>query len=118
MSTNTTAVHGGSVQYMRGALGAVLAVILLAAAAIFALNAGASGTGIAPAPASDSQVLQKALIDGRAGERPAPAAGSDSDVLQKALIDGRAGERPAPAAASDSEVLQKGLIDVRAGERP
>ncbi len=70
MSTNTTTIHGGSVQYVRGGLGAVLAVILLAAAAIFALNAGASGAAIAPSRASDSEVLQKALIDSRAGERP------------------------------------------------
>jgi hypothetical protein len=94
MSTNATTIHGGSVQHFRSALGVLIAVILLAATAIFALNAGAPGAGIAPAAASDSEVLQKALIDARAGERPAPAAASDSEVLQKGLIDVRAGERP------------------------
>jgi hypothetical protein len=67
MSTNTTTIRQGSVQSLRGALGALLAVMLLAAAAIFALNAGASRSG-APASVSDAQV-EKALIDHRAGER-------------------------------------------------
>jgi hypothetical protein len=73
MSTNTTTLHRGSIQYARGALAALLAVILLAAAALVALNAGTRVTGSSAAPASNVEV-QKALIDVRAGERASRGA--------------------------------------------
>jgi len=87
MSTNARTLHRGSVQYVRGGLAALLALILLAAAAIFALNT-ASTTGTVPAPLSNAEI-QKALIDVRAGER-APLASVPSAAF---WVEFRAAER-------------------------
>jgi hypothetical protein len=67
MSTNASILHAGSVQSARAGIAAFLAAILLAGAAIVALNAGPTTPGV-EAPVSDAQI-QKALIDVRAGER-------------------------------------------------
>lgn len=75
MSTNASALHRGSIQSARAGIAALLAAILLAGAAIVALNAGPSTSGVELAPALDAQV-QKALIDVRAGERASGGAGA------------------------------------------
>ncbi len=74
MSTNTSTLNSGSVQSARAGIAAFLAAILLAGAAIVALNAGPATSGVEQAPFSDAQV-QKALIDVRAGERASGGAG-------------------------------------------
>jgi len=74
MSTNASTLHRGSVQSARAGIAASLAAILLAGAAIVALNAGPATSGIDQAPVSDAQI-QKALIDVRAGERASAGAG-------------------------------------------
>lgn len=79
MSTNTTTLRLESAQHVRGALAALLAAILLAAAAGVALSGPTMGT--APAVASDAEV-EKALIDVRAGERALRGVGvPTSDYL-------------------------------------
>lgn len=116
MSTNTTTLHGGSAQSVRGAFAAPLAVaaILLAFAGLVALNAGLRPAVIAPASVADAQV-QKALIDVRAGERGSLSMASDAQI-QRALTEVRAGEHASSSIGSDVAV-QRALIDVRAGER-
>jgi hypothetical protein len=74
MSTNASTLHRGSIQSARAGIVAFLAAILLAGAAILALNAGPATSGAEGAPVSDAQV-QKALIDVRAGERASGGAG-------------------------------------------
>ncbi len=72
MSTNTSTLRGGSVQSARAGIAAFLAAILLAGAAIVALNLGSATPGVDQAPVTDAQI-QKALIDVRAGERASGA---------------------------------------------
>lgn len=74
MSTNASTLHAGSAQSARAGIAASLAAILLAGAAIVALNAGPATSGVDQAPFSDAQI-QKALTDVRAGERPSGGAG-------------------------------------------
>jgi hypothetical protein len=114
MSTNASTIHHGSIQYGRAGLAALLGALVLAAAALLALQAGPPTSGTAPNGASDA-AIQRALIDVRAGERASLGVASDADV-QRALIDVRAGERASLGVASDADV-QRALIDVRAGER-
>ena len=73
MSTNASTLHTGSGQSVRAGIAAFLAAILLAGAAIVALNAGPATSGVDQAPFSDAQI-QKALIDVRAGERASSGA--------------------------------------------
>ena len=68
MSTNASTLHGGTLQSARAGIAALVAGILLAGAALVALNAGPAASGANQAPVTDAQV-QKALIDVRAGER-------------------------------------------------
>jgi hypothetical protein len=68
MSTSAITLQRGSVQSARGRLVALLAVILLAAAAMVAVNVGQPAAGTPPVSFSDEEI-QKSLIDVRAGER-------------------------------------------------
>jgi hypothetical protein len=77
MSTNTSILHTGSVNGARAGIAALATAILLAAAAMVALNAGPATSGVDQAPTTDAQV-QKALIDVRAGERASGGAGVPS----------------------------------------
>ena len=74
MSTNTSILHAGSLHGTRAGIAALAAAILLAVAALVALNTGPASPGIDQAPVTDAQV-QKALIDVRAGERASGGAG-------------------------------------------
>jgi hypothetical protein len=99
MSTNASILHPRSLNGARAGLAALATAILLAAAAMVALNTGPA-TSVDQAPVTDAQV-QKALIDVRAGERASAvdqAPFTDAQV-QKALIDVRAGERASGGAA-------------------
>jgi hypothetical protein len=100
MSTNASILHPRSVKGARAGLAALATAIMLAAAALVALNIGPATSSADQAPVTDAQV-QKALIDVRAGERASAvdqAPFTDAQV-QKALIDVRAGERASGGAA-------------------
>ncbi len=73
MSTNASTLHRGTLQSARAGVAALLGGILLAGAAMVALNAGPAASGANQAPVTDAQV-QKALIDVRAGERVSSGA--------------------------------------------
>jgi hypothetical protein len=77
MSTNTSILHPESVSGARAGIAALAMAILLAAAALVALNYGPTTTGVDQTPTTDAQV-QKALIDVRAGERASGGAGVPS----------------------------------------
>lgn len=74
MSTNTSILHGGTFEGARAGIAALAAAILLAAAALVALNTSPATPAVDQAPVTDAQV-QKALIDVRAGERASRGAG-------------------------------------------
>ena len=89
MSSNASILHPRSVNGARAGLAALAAAILLAAAAMVALNTGPATSVADQAPSTAAQV-QKALIDVRAGER---ASGGASVPTAKFWAEFRAAER-------------------------